>query len=115
MPSFPSLKQSVRARGSTAYRVKTPPRFRGCVACLSSGVAGVCACTNCGNKTAATSKRVTQIAAAVFPFVAHKRHALFPVVKTKRTCERIHGVQGENSTTFPRLRRLFVIRRRGRL
>src|SRR5689334_8748197 len=68
-----------------------------------------------GNKTTATGKSETQIAATVFPFVAHKGHSLFSVVKTKRTGQGIHGVQGENSTSFPRLRSLFVIRRRGRL
>src|SRR6185369_15550418 len=64
---------------------------------------------NTTNKTAVTCLGVAQIAASVFPFVAHKRHPFFPVRKAERTGQRIHGIHSENSTTFLWLCRLFVI------
>ena len=70
---------------------------------------------NAANQAATTGECVAQIAAAVFPLVAYKRHPFFPVSKAKVTGQRIHGVQGENSAPLLWLLRLLVIRQRGRL
>src|SRR6185369_8230238 len=51
IPSFPSLKQNERAKGSKAYMVKIPLVFRGCAA-FSSGVVGVCARRVCAEQNA---------------------------------------------------------------
>src|SRR5262245_3643024 len=67
------------------------------------------------NEVAITCQGVAQIAATVFPAIVDKRHPFFSVVKADGTGQWIQGVQSENSTPSPRLRRLFVIRQRGSL
>src|SRR5215213_8648908 len=66
-------------------------------------------------KSAATRQVETKVTATVTPVRIYKRHSLFPVVETQRAGQRIKRVHGKDSAAFPRLRRLFLIRRGRRL